>query len=142
MSTQKLFVMKVAPDAFLPTRGSAEAAGLDLYAVQDCMVGPRSNALCGTGIAAEIPLGYYGRIAPRSGLSVKTSLVVNAGVIDSDYRGEIKVVFNNFTDAAVKLNRGERVAQLVLEKIGMFEVEEVADLSLTRRGENGFGSTS
>ena len=138
----KLRVMKVSPDAFLPTRGSAEAAGLDLYALQDCTVPPRGNALCGTGVAVEIPLGYYGRIAPRSGLSVKTSLVVNAGVIDSDYRGERKVVFNNFTDAAVKLNRGERVAQLVLEKIGMFEVEEVADLSLTRRGENGFGSTN
>jgi dUTP pyrophosphatase len=133
--------MRLSEAAMLPTRGSVDAAGLDLYAVQECTIAPHSNALVGTGIAVEIPPGYYGRVAPRSGLSFKTSLIVNAGVIDADYRGEIKVVFNNFTDNEVKLFRGDRVAQLILERIGMFDVEDVTDLSTSERGENGFGST-
>jgi dUTP pyrophosphatase len=139
--SETLRVMRLSEAAMLPTRGSVDAAGLDLYAVQECTIAPHSNALVGTGIAVEIPPGYYGRVAPRSGLSVKTSLIVNAGVIDADYRGEIKVVFNNFTDNEVKLFRGDRVAQLILERIGMFDVEDVTDLSTSERGENGFGST-
>jgi len=137
-----LLVTKLSEHAHLPTRGSALAAGLDLYALEEHVIAPRSGALVGTGISVEVPPGYYGRIAPRSGLSVKTSLVVNAGVIDADYRGEVKIVFHNFTEHEVKLARGDRVAQLILEQIGMFEVEEVSELGASERGANGFGSTS
>ena len=136
-----LKVMKVHSDATLPTRGTPCSAGLDLHTIREVAIDPTSSALVETGIAVKVPEGYYGRIAPRSGVSVRTGLVVNAGVIDSDYRGEVKIVFNNFTKAEIKFNKGDKVAQLILEKIGMFEVEEVASLDSTERGEGGFGST-
>lgn len=136
-----LKVMKLHPDATLPTRGTPFAAGLDLYALNETLVPPHTGGLVETGIAVAIPPEFYGRIAPRSGVSFRTGLVVNAGVIDSDYRGEIKVLFNNFTANEVKFQKGDKVAQLVLERIGLLAVEEVTDLDDTIRGENGFGST-
>ena len=139
---QTLRVKKLHPDAYLPTRGSVSAAGLDLYALEEAGVLPKSCALMPTGLSLEIPEGLYGRIAPRSGLSMSTGLVVNAGVIDSDYRGEVKIMFFNYLDHEVKLHKGSKVAQLILEKIALLEVEEVtADLTETARGEGGFGST-
>ena len=136
-----LKVVKLHPDATLPTRGTPYAAGLDLYTLKEILIEENSCAMVETGIAVSIPEGYYGRIAPRSGVSVRTGLVVNAGVVDSDYRGELKVVFNNFTDSKVTFCKGDKIAQLILEKIGMFEVEEVASLNNTERGAGGFGST-
>jgi deoxyuridine 5'-triphosphate nucleotidohydrolase len=136
-----LKVKKLNPEATLPTRGSPYAAGLDLYALNETMLPPHTGGLVETGIAVAIPPEFYGRIAPRSGVSFKTGLVVNAGVIDSDYRGEVKVLFNNYTDNEVKFQKGDKVAQLVLERIGLLAVEEVEDLDETVRGENGFGST-
>ena len=136
-----LQVKKLNPEAILPTRGSPFAAGLDLYALQETVLPPHTGGVVETGIAVAIPPEFYGRIAPRSGVSFKTGLVVNAGVIDSDYRGEIKVLFNNYTSNEVKFQKGDKVAQLVLERIGLLDVEEVEVLSDTVRGENGFGST-
>ena len=89
----------------------------------------------------KIPYGYYGRIAPRSGYSVKTGLMVNAGVIDSDYRGEVKILFQNTTNHPMDVQKGERVAQLILEKILLADIEEIDDLDQTERGEKGFGSS-
>ena len=102
---------------------------------------PHCNNLVPTGISMVIPTGYYGRVAPRSGVSVKTGLIVNAGVIDSDYRGEIKIVFQNPTEKYVDIKAGEKVAQLVIEKIALLDVKEVHSLDDTTRGSNGFGST-
>ena len=138
---QALRVKRTHPDAELPTRGSPYAAGLDLYAIEEVVIEGKSGALVRTGLSLEIPEGLYGRIAPRSGLSFNTGLVVNAGVIDSDYRGEVKVLFHNFLDDEIKLKKGYKVAQLILEQIALLPVEEVEQLDDTVRGQGGFGST-
>ena len=88
-----------------------------------------------------IPVGNYGRVAPRSGLSVKNFIHVGAGVVDSDYRGELKVLLYNFSDVDFIVNAGDRIAQLIIEKYTPTDVEEVVELELTIRGEGGFGST-
>ena len=141
----KLFVKRLVRDSILPTRGSKYAAGLDLYACETVCISTSSldntGTLVSTGISMVIPNGYYGRIAPRSGMSVKYGLIVNAGVIDSDYRGEIKILFNNFTKMDVVIHRGDKVAQIIIEKIALLDVKEVDDLENTERGSNGFGST-
>jgi dUTP pyrophosphatase len=137
----QLYVKRLHDDAILPTRGTAHAAGLDLYALEECEVPPAGGVLVPTGLSLCIPEGLYGRIAPRSGFSVSTGLVVNAGVIDSDYRGEVKILFHNFTERPVKIFKGNRVAQLILEKIALLQVTEVLDLTQTDRGHGGFGST-
>ena len=137
----ELLVKRLTKTATLPTRGSVQAAGLDLYADASVSIMPHCGNLVPTGISVVIPEGYYGRIAPRSGVSVKTGLIVNAGVIDSDYRGEIKIVFQNPTDKFVDLKAGEKVAQLIIEKIAILDVKEVESLDNTERGSNGFGST-
>lgn len=136
-----LRVKKLHPDAVLPTRGSLLAAGLDLYCLEETILPAHSTTLVRTGLAVAFCSDYYLRIAPRSGVSVRTGVMVNAGVIDSDYRGEIKIVFNNVFDQEVKFAKGEKVAQVILEQIGMLYVEEVAELEETDRGEEGFGST-
>ena len=140
----KLYIKKIYPDSIIPTKGSSEAAGYDLYSrftnINE-MVLPYSSILVSTGIAMKIPYGYYGRIAPRSGFSVKTGLIVNAGVIDSDYRGEVKILFQNFNDKHISIHTGEKVAQIIIEKIAHCDVLEVDDLDVTTRGSNGFGST-
>jgi deoxyuridine 5'-triphosphate nucleotidohydrolase len=134
-------VQRLDPEALLPTRGSSSAAGLDLYALEEVVVPGKGRALVRTGLSLEIPEGLYGRIAPRSGLSFTTGLVVNAGVIDSDYRGEVKILFHNYFENEVKLGKGSKVAQLILERIALLEVEEVLELGETQRGAGGFGST-
>ena len=143
--TDKLLVKRLNEAAILPTRGSKHAAGLDLYASESVCINTCSldetGKLVSTGISMNIPRGYYGRIAPRSGFSVKYGLIINAGVIDSDYRGEIKILFNNFTKSNVVIQRGDKVAQIIIEKIALLDVEEVDDLEDTERGDKGFGST-
>jgi len=136
-----LRVKKLHPDAILPTRGSLLAAGLDLYCLEDVVLPARSTTLVRTGLAVAFSSDYYLRIAPRSGVSVRTGLIVNAGVIDSDYRGEIKIVFNNVFDQDVTFSKGDKVAQVILEQIAMVYVEEVSELEETDRGDGGFGST-
>ena len=136
-----LLVKKLNEEAMIPTRGSAMAAGADLYALEEVILQPKTRALVRTGIAVEIPPEYYGRIAPRSGVSVQTGLLVNAGVIDSDYRGELKILFQNFSEEEVKIAKGAKVAQLILEQVGILPILEVDDLDVSERGENGFGST-
>ena len=137
----KLRIKKLNPKAFLPTKGSDHAAGYDLYSIEDTKVLARQKALISTGIAMQIPVGNYGRVAPRSGLAVKNFIDIGAGVIDADYRGEVKVLLFNFSDTDFQVNVGDRVAQLIIEKYTRTEIEEVTDLDDTVRGEGGFGST-
>jgi dUTP pyrophosphatase len=137
----KLYIKRLVETAKIPTRASLGSAGCDLYANEKKTILPLKNDLVATGISMKIPDGYYGRIAPRSGFSVKTGLLINAGVIDSDYRGEVKILFQNTKDYPIHIQVGERVAQLVLEKILLADIEEVADLDKTERGFNGFGSS-
>lgn len=129
--------------ATLPTRGSPGAAGLDLYMDGgDVICVPGCRMKVHTGISVRTPDGCYGRIAPRSGMSDK-GFDVSAGVIDADYRGELMVLLSLHTSATIPrtLKRGDRIAQLIFERCGMFEPAEVAALDATERGFSGFGST-
>lgn len=128
--------------AILPTRGSQQAAGLDLYASESTIIKAQSFGAVSTDIAVAIPQGYYGRVAPRSGMSFKNGIDVLAGVVDSDYRGEVKVALANHAGEDFIVNPGDRIAQLVIEKIIVPKPEWVAgELPQTDRGQDGFGST-
>lgn len=117
------------------------AAGLDVCAIEDVELGAKQRAMAKTGLAVAIPPGFYGRIAPRSGLASKQGLDVLAGVIDSDYRGEICVLLYNTGDEPIKLAAGSKICQLILEQIITPEAAWATDLDETARGAGGFGST-
>jgi len=136
-----LGVKKLGYDSILPTRGSDGAIGYDLYSNCDRVIAKGKRGLISTGIAVSLPTGVYGRVAPRSGLAVKYGIQVGAGVIDPDYTGEISVVIFNMGDADFEVKKGDRVAQLVLEKCETPPVEEIGLLQETLRGDSGFGST-
>lgn len=129
------------PRAVLPSRGSSFAAGLDIYSIEDLTIGPHERAIARTGLAVAIPHGFYGRVAPRSGLAVKQGLDVLAGVIDSDYRGELCCILYNTSNAYISLEAGSKICQLIIEKIITPNATWVADLDETARGAGGFGST-
>ena len=136
-----LKVKKLCHEAVLPVRGSEGAAGYDLQSIEPVVILPGKRAVVATGLSIELPPNVYGRIAPRSGLAVKHGIQVGAGVIDADYRGEIKVVLFNHDTNPYVIKPGYRIAQLVLERCETPEVEEIFDTSDTQRGEGGFGST-
>ncbi|MCB2225146.1 MAG: dUTP diphosphatase [Desulfarculaceae bacterium] len=129
----------------LPAYESELAAGLDLPAALDepLTIDPRDIVMVPTGLALAIPAGYEGQVRPRSGLAIKKGLtVVNApGTIDADYRGEVKVGLVNLGPEAVVLQRGDRIAQLVIAPVVQAELAEAGELPDTQRGEGGFGST-
>jgi dUTP pyrophosphatase len=129
------------PRAALPQRGSVLAAGLDVCGIEDVEIGPRQRVTARTGLAVAIPPGFYGRVAPRSGLAAKRGLDVLAGVIDSDYRGEICVVLYNTGDETIHLPAGSKICQLIIEQIITPEAAWATDLDETARGAGGFGST-
>jgi len=129
------------PRAVLPQRGSVLAAGLDVCGIEDVEIGPKERVMAKTGLAVAIPPGFYGRVAPRSGLAVKKGLDVLAGVIDSDYRGEICVVLYNTGDETIHLPAGSKICQLIIEQIITPEAAWATDLDETARGAGGFGST-
>lgn len=132
-----------SPHPKMPTRGSKKAAGWDLYAADSKIVPAQGKAIVPTGLYIAIPDGYYGRIAPRSGMSWKNHTDIGAGVIDSDYRGEIGIVIFNHADQDLEINMHDRVAQLVIEKINTNLLKQVKfdELDDTLRGADGFGST-
>ncbi|KAI3659793.1 hypothetical protein MP638_002750 [Amoeboaphelidium occidentale] len=136
-----LKVKRLSEDAQLPKRGSSKAAGYDLFSAKEMIIPAQGKAIVPTDISIAVPEGTYGRVAPRSGLAVKHFLDVGAGVIDEDYRGPVGVVLFNFSQTDYKVQKGDRIAQLVLEKIMTPEVQEVEDLDATDRGAGGFGST-
>eukprot|EP01038_Epipyxis_sp_PR26KG_P004703 gene4703-6603_t len=136
-----LQVKRKSEFALLPTRGSEFAAGFDLSSAYDCVIPARGKGIVKTDLSIAIPENTYARIAPRSGLAVKSFIDVGAGVVDYDYRGDVGVVLFNHSDVDFIISRGDRVAQLILERISMARVEEVDVLSETIRGAGGFGST-
>lgn len=141
-SCHSLFVHRLTSSAKLPVKGSSLAAGYDLSSDGEFVVPARGKALVTTGVAVAVPYGMYGRIAPRSGLALKNSIDVGAGVCDADYRGEIKVLLFNHGDSDFRVGVGDRIAQFILEKIAPdAQVVEVSSLPSTERGEMGFGST-
>lgn len=134
-------VKKLSDTATIPTRGSEVAAGWDLYASQQTVVPARGKAIIATDIAIAVPVGYYGRVAPRSGMAWKKHTDIGAGVIDADYRGPVGVVMFNHADEDLLIEVEDRVAQLVIEQISMAPLTEVESLDDTERGEGGYGST-
>ena len=156
-----LLVKKLSAQAKTPTRGSAFAAGYDIYSAKECVIPKRGRGLVDTDIsiavgdgccrlpAACLKVHVYlltiiivdGRIAPRSGLAVKHFIDTGAGVIDSDYRGQVKVLLFNHSEVDFEIKEGDRIAQLVIERIYTPEVVVVENLEETIRGEGGFGSS-
>lgn len=165
-----LLIKKLSKSARLPTRGSAFAAGYDLYASKETVVPARGKVLVDTDISIAVPagtcklghgrtllatlrgysslrfanvrwVGSDGRIAPRSGLASKHFIDTGAGVIDADYRGQVKVLLFNHAEADFEIKEGDRIAQLVIERIYTPEVVEVEELEESVRGAGGFGST-
>ncbi|XP_075016146.1 deoxyuridine 5'-triphosphate nucleotidohydrolase, mitochondrial isoform X2 [Calonectris borealis] len=139
--TARLRFTKLSENASAPSRGSARAAGYDLYSAYDCAIPPMEKAVVKTDIQIALPSGCYGRVAPRSGLAAKHFIDVGAGVIDEDYRGNVGVVLFNFGKETFEVKKGDRIAQLICERICYPELEEVQALDDTERGEGGFGST-
>ncbi len=142
--SEPLRIRRLDPRAVIPSRAYEDDAGLDLYAVEDLILGPGERGSVGTGISVEIPPGRAGLVLPRSGLAQRHGIaLVNApGLIDSGYRGELRVLLLN-TDAreAFSVSPGDRVAQLVLTLIEIPAVVEVEELTTSDRGAGGFGSS-
>lgn len=138
-------VKKLKPSAIIPTYGSAEAAGADLYACLDesVLIRPGETVFIPTGLSMEIPLGTAGLIYARSGLACKRGLAPanKVGVIDSDYRGEFIVALHNHGSKDQTVSHGERIAQLLITPVFTPGFTEVSELSDTSRGTGGFGST-
>ena len=136
-----LKVQRLTETAQLPIRQHKGDAGYDLSADEDIVIPPNKWKLVSTGLAFTVPKGTYGRIAPRSGFSYKKGTMIGAGVIDEQYTGHVKVLVFNLNDKELKIVQGNRIAQLILEKISTPEVIEVKSLEETERGSGGFGST-
>lgn len=133
--------VKLNEDAITPTKANKFDAGFDLYASHGGILEKHTHKLIKTGIAMQIPKGYVGLIWPRSGMAYKYGIDVFAGVIDSGYRGDIGVILYNSQYNDYNVEKGDRIAQLVLQKVEDFELLEVSDLNNTDRSEAGFGST-
>jgi dUTP pyrophosphatase len=135
-------IKKLSDKAKIPSQGSKYAAGYDLYAAEEVLVNTMGRKLVKTNISISIPEGYYGRIAPRSGLAYKNGIDVLAGVIDSDYRGDIGVIlFNTDHNLDFEVNIGDRIAQIIIEKCHSVNWETIETLDSTVRSEGGFGSS-
>lgn len=141
----RVHVKKLRSDAVLPQYMSEHAAGLDLVAAMDVplTMAPGQRAAVGTGLAMAIPTGYEGQVRPRSGLALRHGLTVlnSPGTIDADYRGEVIVLLINLGTAPVVIERGQRIAQLVIAPVCTATVELCENLPPSGRGDSGFGST-
>jgi dUTP pyrophosphatase len=140
----QLKVRLLEPGAMLPTRANDGDAGLDLHAAEPALLGPGERASIGTGIAVEIPDGHAGLVLPRSGLALRHGIsMVNApGLIDSGYRGELRVLLlNTDREAGFEIEPGARIAQLLITPFATLAPVEVAELASSDRGERGFGSS-
>lgn len=137
-----MLVKRVNEYAQLPTRGSKDAAGLDLYCPFHIKVPADSQKKIPLGIAVEIPKGHMGLLVPRSSMSKTPLRCANSvGIIDADYRGEISIVYENISCSDYMIFRGDRIAQLIIVPIAVVDVEEAQTLSETERGVGGYGST-
>lgn len=139
----KIPFLRLDPELPVPVSAHDGDAGFDLHAREDVVLKPGEWAMVPTGVAVAIPIGHTGLVAPRSGLAARHAIaVVNGpGVVDSGYRGELKVILINHGHADIHLERGDRIAQLVVVPVPEVELVEVAELPGSERGERGFGST-
>jgi dUTP pyrophosphatase len=134
-------VKRIHPAAKLPARGTNWSAGADLRCLEAFTLGPRERKSVPTGLIVEIPPGWYGRVAPRSGLADRHGVDTLAGVVDSDFRGELMVLIVNTGDLPVSFDPGERIAQLIIERAAICDYVWADELGETERGDGGFGST-
>lgn len=130
----------LTPEATVPTRGSEDAAGFDLYSTVPRRLHPGQRQVIPTGLKCSMPAGYVGLIWPRSGMAVKHGADVLAGVVDADYRGEVMVALVNHGERNIDISPGDRVAQMLVQTVAL-DSEVVPDLDETGRGDGGFGST-
>ena len=135
--------VKKIKNVALPEYKSKQASGLDIYSAEDITLKAGTFTTVSTGIAIELPDQYEAQIRPRSGLASKYGIgILNSpGTIDSDYRGEIKIILFNFSKKDFRIKKGDRIAQMVITKVIKAEIKEVQNLSSTERQEGGFGST-
>lgn len=144
MSSINVNIKRLDPTVPLPTYAYAGDAGLDLRANEDVAIAPYHRALISTGLAIALPDGYAGFVQPRSGMALKQGLSIanTPGLIDAHYRGELKVIAINLdSEESIHIERGERIAQLVIQEVPVVTLTEVAELDETDRGAGGFGSS-
>lgn len=139
--TSSLLVKKLIDHAAVPKRATEGSAGYDISSAVDAVIPPNERLAVSTGIAIGLPPGTYGRIGARSGLAFKYGIDVFAGIIDSDFRGEVKAILYNSGDQPFIIKTGDRICQLVLEVIKTPDVAVVLEINDTDRGTGGFGST-
>jgi len=140
----QMLVKRLRPDALVPGYQTEGSAGMDLSLCGEAVtLNPGGRRLMPTGIAVAIPAGYEGQVRPRSGLAIKHGIILpnSPGTIDSDYRGEIKIIMANIGDEPVTFQPGDRLAQMIISPVVKLTVEEVEDLPDSKRGAGGFGST-
>jgi dUTP pyrophosphatase len=140
MEAKEMAVM-VGGAGALPEYGSPKAAGADLRAAEDVELPPGARAAVATGIHVALPEGHVGLVWPRSGLALRHGIDTLAGVVDSDYRGEVKVVLVNHGQESFRIAKGDRIAQLLVQAVARVAFTRTDDLSRTERGTGGFGST-
>lgn len=137
----KLSVKRLEKNAVLPNHAKKNDAAIDLSSCEEIVLNPMEKKVVRTGIAMAIPEGYAGFVWDRSGLAANHSVHIMAGVVDSGYRGEIKVVMINLGKEEFKVEKGMRIAQLAIQPVLSVDISEVNDLDKTERGKSGFGST-
>ncbi len=138
-----LKIKKIHPDAIIPKYAHFGDAGMDVFSIQEVILKPKERCKIRTGLKVEVPFGYELQARPKSGLAINNGITClnSPGTIDAGYRGEICIILINHSSKSYKIEKGSKIAQLVLNKIEFAEIEEVDDLSETSRGEGGFGST-
>jgi len=136
----KIKVKKLHPDAKIPTYANPEDAGMDIYSCEDLVIKSKHRAILKTGISMEFPKGYVALVWDKSGLS-KKGITTLAGVGDSGYRGEYKIVLLNIGSQDYFVKKGEKIAQILIQKVEQPKIEEVEELSSSKRGAKGFGSS-
>ncbi|MGQ9537049.1 MAG: dUTP diphosphatase [Actinomycetota bacterium] len=143
LSAVRLRIKRLRPEVELPSYAHPGDAGLDIRSAEEVILQPGERALLGTGFAMALPEGYAAFVQPRSGLAAKhgISIVNTPGLIDCHYRGEVKVILVNLGREPFQVNKGDRIAQMVIQRVERAEVLEVEELEDTARGEGGFGST-
>ena len=141
MEAIELPCMKLLPTACMLTHATSKSVGLDLYSPTSVLVPAHDKVLIDTGIASQIPMGYYGRIAPRSGLALHHHIHVGAGVVDPDYTVSVQVLLLNFSSQNHAIEANHHIAQLILEKVAYPILCDVPQMPLTEGGTHGFGST-
>ena len=137
----EILIKKNNEEATIPTQATEGDAGYDLYSLEEVTLAPMARTVVKTGISIAIPMGFYGRVAPRSGLAVKKGLDVLAGVVDAGYRGDVGVVLINLSSENVTLEKQSKVAQLIFEKCEDMNFETVLSLEVSDRNAGGFGSS-